>query len=79
LQKGVLLNHLEINIDNLGEYSMRSINKYLATIEEGKGWGMTGAILSGLGGAITGGHIVGSYQSRKAESAQRETDRRKGI
>jgi len=34
----------------------RSIIQYM---EEGRGWGYTGAILSGLGGFGTGGNIAG--------------------
>ena len=53
----------------------RSIIQYL---EEGRGAGYTAAVLSGLGGVYTGGGAAGHYQSKKAEAARRELDKREG-
>ena len=55
------------NINNLVEESFGSVV------------GAIGTAASGLGGVYTGGPVVGRYQSKKAESAQREIDKLKGV
>jgi hypothetical protein len=42
------------------------------------GLGKTTAVLTGLGGAYTGGAISGSYHAKKAEQAEKELARREG-
>ena len=54
------------------------VNSTLLENESNEKLRKIGTIASGIGGAYTGGHLVGLYQSKKAESAEQDLRRLHG-